>query len=73
LAGLERDRLALVFLLVGPLAPVELRVHEDARALAQVLRAIARLGAVDLDGEVVRLLDPLLAASSTGRGRDSSP
>ena len=39
--GPERHRLALLLPLVGPLAPVELGVHEYARALAQVLRAAA--------------------------------
>ena len=73
LAGAERDRLALGARLAGPLAPVELGVDEHARALAQVLRAASRRGAVDLDGEVVGLVDPLLAGLSAGCGGDPEP
>ena len=50
LAGLERDGLAVLAVLVVPFVPVELGVDEDARALGEVLRAGARLGAEDVDG-----------------------
>src|SRR5436305_5557369 len=71
LTGPEGDRLAPVVLLVGPLAPVELGVDDDPRALLQVLGTRPRLGAVDFDGEVVRLVHPLLAVAAA-RGRSDS-
>ena len=68
LTGPEGDRLAPVALLVHPFAPVEFGVHDDPRALRQVLGAGARMGAVCLDGEVVGLLDPLLPVAPAGGG-----
>jgi hypothetical protein len=57
-------------LLVGRLAPVELGLDEDARAHCEVLGTGPRLRAVDLDGEVVGLVDLLLAAAPGWRRRE---
>ena len=69
----EHDGLAAIMLLVGPLAPIELAVDHDARSLAQAVGAQVCLRAVDLDGEVVGLLDPLIAAAPAGAAGDEEP
>ena len=57
--GDDVDRLALVALLVLPLAPLEAAVDGDRAALGQVARAVLALRAPDGDVEVVGLVDPL--------------
>src|SRR5205823_4478330 len=71
LAGPEGDRRAPAVPRVAPLAPVELGPDDDARALLQVLGTRPRLCAVDLDGEVVRLIHPLLAVAAARARSDS--
>src|SRR4051794_16233941 len=69
--GNDIDRLALVALLVLPLAPVETPVDRDRPALRQVLGAVLTLRAPDRDVEVVRLLDPVArGVLATRVGRD---
>src|SRR5919198_2962919 len=53
------DRLALVAVLVLPLAPLEAAVDGDGPALGQEARAVLALGAPDRDVEVVGLVLPV--------------
>src|SRR5919199_307210 len=57
--GDDVDPLAVVALLVLPLAPLEAPVDRDGAALAQVAGAVLALGAPDGDVEVVGFVDPL--------------
>src|SRR4051812_46102006 len=60
--GDDVDALALVAVLVLPLAPLETPVDRHGAALAQVARAVLALRAPHGDVEVVRLVDPFAGA-----------
>src|SRR4051812_46598908 len=60
--GDDVDALALVALLVLPLAPLQAPVDGHGAALAQVARAVLALGAPDGDVEVVGLVLPFTRA-----------
>src|SRR4051794_19888086 len=70
--GNDIDGLALVSLLVLPLAPVEAAVNSDRAPLRQVLGAVLALRAPNGHVEVVRLLDPVAGrVLATRVGRDA--
>ena len=71
--GNDIHRLALVALLVLPLAPLEPSVDRHRAALREVLGAVLALRAPDGDVEVVGLVDPLAGRVVLAAGVDRDP